>query len=471
MSEKKKNKIDSIQGKNYNISKYGIKEKKENTSKDISTSAHKNMEFMSKKRNRKNKSKIEINSPFKNKKSEDDILVSPEKKNIQKKMEIKNIQSSQKKEKDREKDREKENVTPSKKLLIKNLNKKTLPKKNYSYSKTMRINFIDEKEEEMKNVLKKDNKDFVSNLNINMSKNYIKLMSPKKELKENIFEEKIIYQSNKLDSPKLNENKESFNKETNIYHKIIVKNIDTCKVNEIKEFFIDCGNIFKIDIKKNTKDSTKVAIIHFKKKEECDQAIKKNGELLKANKIKIKYCKDWKNEKGEKEIKGSKIKNIEKEENNENNKKEGKIESKIEKKDDKEEKDRNSNSGDKNKESPKFLDESAFNAKLLKFRDELKKEINENINKIIKENINITIKESNIKIGLLNLINLQSEKYLNIKIESLNNKIKKILNTYQILYIKKVTNFIIEKIIQTYSICLAKTKKKFELNNKKKNLG
>ena len=273
----------------------------------------------------------------------------------------------------------------------------------------------------------------------------------KETTKQNKYEEKTknINVSLKFNDNKTN--KDIIKKEKVSNTKILVK-----KKSEKKE----CFSCYRDDLGENKEVLSniydeRIGISNYKKKEECDQAFKKSGEKLKENPIKIEnlICLN-------KEY-------VKKDENNEeknNNNIYEKNNNKLDEKD---------IIKSKENEPSVYFDESLLNKKLLSFGNELKEyiekeikekinksnnELNKRTNKVIKEAIEGAnkeinkkmekmeekIKESNIKIGLLNLINNQSEKFLNIKLENMNYKMEKILNTYQILYLRKLTNFIIE---------------------------
>ena len=420
IENKKTSVLYSSKEKNNNLSEYKVDISKE---KFISSERKKlGFEFISKKRNRnkmKKKQKISINSPYENKKVEE-------------------LSDSIQKEK------EEKYIGPAKmKYAFKGLVKPLNQDESVIFPKKIAENFKMEKK-----FIEHSNK--IMNININY--NSIKQFSSHKHQKENIkikeSEKKlknIMPQSNILDSNKFNSiNKDLFKKINKINNKIIVKNIGSCGINEIKEFFSCCGNIVKVKLPKNNrKDNEKTAIIYFKNKEECNIAIKKIGEKLKGNTIEVEYYTNVK--KKEKDIKGENILNIEK------------IPKDIKEKEENNAKKINTDKVQKPSQSPKLIDE--INKKLYDFGNEIKKYVNESINAI------------NTKIGLLNLINQQNDKNLNIKMENNNNKINRILNQNQILYLRKVTNFIIEEIIKVYKNSIAKTRKKFELNNKKKKFG
>ena len=63
--------------------------------------------------------------------------------------------------------------------------------------------------------------------------------------------------------------------------------------------------------------------------------------------------------------------------------------------------------------------------------------------------------ETNIIVGILTEINLQSEKCINnhIKktINNMNMKLNSVINAFKVLYYRKITNFILYELVNRYS--------------------
>ena len=77
------------------------------------------------------------------------------------------------------------------------------------------------------------------------------------------------------------------------------------------------------------------------------------------------------------------------------------------------------------------------------------------------KNTKAKIKQLQIKFGLSSEINKQIEIYNNKKYTYLNSKMNAVLNSFKVLYFRKLTNLILERIISKYRNNLAKTKKIF----------
>ena len=82
----------------------------------------------------------------------------------------------------------------------------------------------------------------------------------------------------------------------------------------------------------------------------------------------------------------------------------------------------------------------------------------------IKEQYN-KIENQNIIINIMNDIDNQKDIYYKNKINGINKKVKLIMNSYKILYMRKLANLLLQKIYKKYSHCLGKTY--IEYGNKK----
>ena len=67
----------------------------------------------------------------------------------------------------------------------------------------------------------------------------------------------------------------------------------------------------------------------------------------------------------------------------------------------------------------------------------------------------------------MNDIDNQKDIYYKTKINGINKKVKLIMNSYKILYMRKLANLLLQKIYKKYSHCLGKTY--IEYGNKKEN--
>ena len=95
--------------------------------------------------------------------------------------------------------------------------------------------------------------------------------------------------------------------------------------------------------------------------------------------------------------------------------------------------------------------------------DDMKNYISNEFLKVNNElkNTKAKIKQLQIKFGLSSEINKQIEIYNNKKYTYLNSKMNAVLNSFKVLYFRKLTNLILERIISKYRNNLAKTKKIF----------
>ena len=181
------------------------------------------------------------------------------------------------------------------------------------------------------------------------------------------------------------------------------------KEDELKNFFNECGKVVNIKIQRSNKSRSKCnGYIDFQNPNEIKNAIKKDGEMLMGRKIRVQRYLD------------EKIRN-------------------------------------KNKLEEKFEELEKFIKQMIISNLNNEKEINELKFKFTDLEANLC--QTNKKLALLNEIFNQSESFHHKYIDSLNSKINALINSFKILYIRKICNFILEGLINTYKDSLAKTKK------------
>ena len=184
---------------------------------------------------------------------------------------------------------------------------------------------------------------------------------------------------------------------------------------ELINYFKKCGNIIDTNIDEdNINSSEKVIYIDFKSKNAVNKALKKDGTMFKGEKI---IVKDYL----ESDI------NIETSQKN--------IEIKMQ-------------------DTKIYVDNEI--AKIRNYFETKLKETNDKLDKTSKK-----VKNLNIKLGLTNEIINQSESYNNGRHEYLNSKINMLLNSFKVLYIRKIANLLLEKLLTKYKKKFAKTKEIF----------
>ena len=147
---------------------------------------------------------------------------------------------------------------------------------------------------------------------------------------------------------------------------------------------------------------------------------------------------------------------------------------------------KNSSENEKEESVQKAFEDmkESFNKKLNEISEQLNKKMNEKdakindlkeeFNKIMNdkdiainglnqkvEGLEKEVKEQRVKFDLMNEINNQTEIYNNIKHKALNSKINALINSFKILFIRKLSNLLFEKIVKKYKNDLAKTKEFF----------
>ena len=184
--------------------------------------------------------------------------------------------------------------------------------------------------------------------------------------------------------------------------------------NELKILWEKCGEIININIIRNETDSSQECkcYIDFKRKESIEAALKLSGTIIKGKKIIInKYFENI----------------IRKEE------KQKSIHEMME-------------------DMKSYINNGLQNIQN-KFQDE--------INSLKKE-----LRQQKINLGLTNEIINQTEKFYNKKNEHLTSKINCLTNSFKVLYFRKLSNLIFNKIIEKYKEKLATTPKIFGENGK-----
>ena len=219
------------------------------------------------------------------------------------------------------------------------------------------------------------------------------------------------------DSPEKNSIEHNDKNASDGQNRIYIKGIKSSFTEkDIRDFFKNCGKIINLhindDVLKTTKE--KNIYIDFDNQESVNSALKKNGVIFKGEKIIIS----------------------------------------------------------KNKENDINIEESQKN--ISEYFNKMKEYIDEEIGKIsnqlntTKEELNKTkktfrkkIKTLKIKLGLTNAIMNQMESYNNKKNEYLDSKINALINSFKVLYIRKLSNLLLEKLIKKYNKQFTKTDKIF----------
>ena len=207
---------------------------------------------------------------------------------------------------------------------------------------------------------------------------------------------------------------------------------------ELIEIFGKYGGISKIKIK-----SPYISFVEFTSKISADTVIKyKNKIYHKGKKLKVEYSKEQIKDDNISEI--TKImeekenENIELSESDDNTNKSMDINSK--------------NDDDENKFS--YLEKKIKN--LEKKCKENKKEI-KNLEERCKDNKK-EIKNLKLSMNIMSEISNQTEIFSKVNLHYMNNRIELILNSYKILYMRKLSNLLLEQIYRRYSDNLGKSK-------------
>ena len=216
---------------------------------------------------------------------------------------------------------------------------------------------------------------------------------------------------------------------------------------ELNEIFKKYGDISMIQVK-----SPKISLIEFKDKISADKVIKNKNKIFhKGRKLKVEYSKNQIND-GNQSVFIKETENIELSESNENT--------------DKSELSLKKDDGDEDKFS--YLEKKIKKlekkySKLEGKYEELEgknKELEGKNNDLEGENEQRKNEINNLKIytNIMSEINNQIEILSNNNFSYMNNRLELILNSYKIIYMRKLSNLLLEQIYKKYSANLAKVK-------------
>ena len=233
------------------------------------------------------------------------------------------------------------------------------------------------------------------------------------------------------------------------------------KESDLNHIFKDYGIILKVK-----KKSDYSYLIEFKDKSSANKVFKTKL-FFQGKQVDIQVAKDIisdkiKKDENEKESIENIIKNIEEKQNKEKNKvvKESQQKSmrnkivieRYEKKETKKEE----TYLDIEKEKTKNDGEESAIPKILEVLNNLTGDV---------QNLKNVVENQNKIINIMNDIDNQKDIYYKTKINGINKKVKLIMNSYKILYMRKLANLLLQKIYKKYSHCLGKTF--IEYGNKK----
>ena len=233
------------------------------------------------------------------------------------------------------------------------------------------------------------------------------------------------------------------------------------KESDLNHIFKDYGIILKVK-----KKSDYSYLIEFKDKSSANKVFKTKL-FFQGKQVDIQVAKDIisdkiKKDENEKESIENIIKNIEEKQNKEKNKvvKESQQKSmrnkivieRYEKKETKKEE----TYLDIEKEKTKNDGEESAIPKILEVLNNLTGDV---------QNLKNVVENQNKIINIMNDIDNQKDIYYKNKINGINKKVKLIMNSYKILYMRKLANLLLQKIYKKYSNCLGKTY--IEYGNKK----
>ena len=233
------------------------------------------------------------------------------------------------------------------------------------------------------------------------------------------------------------------------------------KESDLNHIFKDYGIILKVK-----KKSDYSYLIEFKDKRSANKVFKTKL-FFQGKQVDIQVAKDIisdkiKKDENEKESIENIIKNIEEKQNKEKNKvvKESQQKSmrnkivieRYEKKETKKEE----TYLDIEKEKAKNDGEKNVIPKILEVLNNLTRDV---------QNLKNVVENQNKIINIMNDIDNQKDIYYKTKINGINKKVKLIMNSYKILYMRKLANLLLQKIYKKYSHCLGKTF--IEYGNKK----
>ena len=233
------------------------------------------------------------------------------------------------------------------------------------------------------------------------------------------------------------------------------------KESDLNHIFKDYGIILKVK-----KKSDYSYLIEFKDKSSANKVFKTKL-FFQGKQVDIQVAKDIisdkiKKDENEKESIENIIKSIEEKQNKEKNKvvKESQQKSmrnkivieRYEKKETKKEE----TYLDIEKEKAKNDGEENVIPKILEVLNNLTRDV---------QNLKNVVENQNKIINIMNDIDNQKDIYYKNKINGINKKVKLIMNSYKILYMRKLANLLLQKIYKKYSHCLGKTY--IEYGNKK----
>ena len=240
------------------------------------------------------------------------------------------------------------------------------------------------------------------------------------------------------------------------------------KESDLNHIFKDYGIILKVK-----KKSDYSYLIEFKDKSSANKVFKTKL-FFQGKQVNIQVAKDIisdkiKKDENEKESIENIIKSIEEKQNKEKNKvvkesQQKSMRNKIEiERHEKAETKKEETYLDIEKEKAKNDGEENVIPKILEVLNNLTRDV-QNLKNVVKEQ-NDKIENQNKIINIMNDIDNQKDIYYKTKINGINKKVKLIMNSYKILYMRKLANLLLQKIYKKYSHCLGKTY--IEYGNKK----
>jgi hypothetical protein len=233
------------------------------------------------------------------------------------------------------------------------------------------------------------------------------------------------------------------------------------KGSDLNHIFKDYGIILKVK-----KKSDYSYLIEFKDKSSANKVFKTKL-FFQGKQVDIQVAKDIisdkiKKDENEKESIENIIKSIEEKQNKEKNKvvkesQQKSMRNKIEiERHEKAETKKEETYLDIEKEKAKNDGEENVIPKILEVLNNLTRDV---------QNLKNVVENQNKIINIMNDIDNQKDIYYKTKINGINKKVKLIMNSYKILYMRKLANLLLQKIYKKYSHCLGKTY--IEYGNKK----
>ena len=240
------------------------------------------------------------------------------------------------------------------------------------------------------------------------------------------------------------------------------------KESDLNHIFKDYGIILKVK-----KKSDYSYLIEFKDKRSANKVFKTKL-FFQGKQVDIQVAKDIisdkiKKDENEKESIENIIKSIEEKQNKEKNKvvkesQQKSMRNKIEiERHEKKETKKEETYLDIEKEKTKNDGEESAIPKILEVLNNLTGDV-QNLKNVVKEQDD-KMKKQDKKINIMNDIDNQKDIYYKTTINGINKKVKLIMNSYKILYMRKLANLLLQKIYKKYSHFLGKTY--IEYGNKK----